>query len=186
MRAREAHRAGGEHAVGIRLVRLQQAVGSPQDRRGKVLEFLALVVPCGTVVAFQVRILAQLGIGVCGEHLAVGVHVHAAAFGLLQKLLEVVQVMAGDHDEGARLDLELNCRRFGFAVGGDVRVLQSRHSGQVDLTALENQRQQLVHAQIGADGPHALIQERCHSRIKLPQRLRMVGIRRHAAHAEKQ
>ena len=115
-----------------------------------------------------------------------GVHVHAAAFGLLQKLLEVVQVMAGDHDEGTRLDLELNCRRFGFAVGGDVRVLQSGHGGQVDLTALENQRQQLVHAQIGADGPHTLIQERCHSRIRLPQRLRMIGIRRHAAHAEKQ
>ena len=73
------------------------------------------------------RILAQLGIGVRGEHLAVGVHVHAAAFGLLQKLLEVVQVVAGDHDEGSRLDLELNRRRLGFAVGGDVRFLQSGH-----------------------------------------------------------
>ena len=186
MRAREAHGAGGEHAVGIRLVRPQQAVGSPQDRRGEVLELLALVVPCGAVVAFQVRILAQLGIGVCGEHLAVGVHVHAAAFGLLQKLLEVVQVVAGDHDEGARLDLELNRRRLGPAVGGDVRVLQSGHGGQVDLAALEDQGQQLVHAQVGADGPHALVQERRHGRVRLPQRLRMVGIRRHAAHAEKQ
>ena len=94
--------------------------------------------------------------------------------------------MAGDHDERARLDLELNRRRLGLAVGGDVRILQSRHCGQVDLAALENQRQQLVHTQVGADGPHTLIQERCHSRVRLPQRLRMIGIRRHAAHAEKQ
>ena len=94
--------------------------------------------------------------------------------------------MPGDHDEGSRLDLELNRRRLGFAVGGDVRFLQSGHGGQVDLAALENQRQQLVHAQVGADGPHALVEKRRHNRVRLPQRLRMIGVRRHAAHAEEQ
>lgn len=186
VRAGEAHRARGEDAVGIGGVGLHQAVGGPQNGRGKVRELPALVVPGSAVVALQMGVLAQLGIGVGGKHLAVSVDVDAAALGLLQQLLQVVQVVASHHDEGACLDFKLHRRRCRLAVGGDVGVLKGGHGGKVDLAALQDQRQQLVHTHVGTDGTHALIEKRVHGGIGLAQRLGMEGVCRHAAHAEEQ
>eukprot|EP00047_Mylnosiga_fluctuans_P010859 m.18297 g.18297 ORF g.18297 m.18297 type:complete len:532 (+) comp3326_c0_seq1:416-2011(+) len=93
-----ADSVGGVDAVRIRLARLDQAVGGHDDGAGELGELKLLELPRATVVADKVLVLLQAGVAVGGEHLAVGVHVHAGALGLLQQLLEIVHVVAGNED----------------------------------------------------------------------------------------
>jgi hypothetical protein len=68
----------GEHAVLVLGVRRHEAVGGHEDRARELGELLTLVLPRGTVVAHQVVVLLELGVGVGGKHLAVRVDVDAA------------------------------------------------------------------------------------------------------------
>ena len=70
---------GAEHPIGIGLPGLHDAVCGCEDRPGELGELSLLLLPGSPEVAHEVRELAQLGIHVCGEHLAVGVYVHALA-----------------------------------------------------------------------------------------------------------
>ena len=82
-----------------------KAVCGKQHGRGYVRELLLLVLPRRAEVALEVLKLAQLGIAVRGQHLAVGVYVYALALGLLKQEFQVIQVVAGDYDVRAFFNL---------------------------------------------------------------------------------
>ena len=121
------------------------------------VEFLLLALPCGAEIALELGVLLELRIAVGRQHFAVGVDVDALALGLLQKQLQVVQIMAGDDDEGAFF------HRAGDTVVGTgvpkVSVLAWSRSAmhrKVYLAHLQDDRQQLVHAPVLADGKERL------------------------------
>ena len=94
-----------------------------------------------------------------GQHLAVGVDVDAQAFGLLQQLRKVRQVVAGDQDAGALADAELDLSEFGVAVGAGVGLVQQGHAGHRDLAGLHGQVDQCAGFQLPGGGGERLGQE---------------------------
>ena len=58
------------------------AVSGHQYGAWELCEFFLLVLPCGTVVAVEVRVLFESGVAVGWEHFTVSVDVDAFALGL--------------------------------------------------------------------------------------------------------
>ncbi len=65
-------------------------------------------------MTLQAGVGGQFGIAVGREHLAVSVDGHTGVFTLLGEHLQVVEIMAGNHDERARL--HLHAHRAGHRV----------------------------------------------------------------------
>ncbi|MNE29857.1 hypothetical protein D3C80_1233520 [compost metagenome] len=85
----------GEDAIAVVAdVRVDDAVGGHHHGAGEVRELLLLVLPGGAVVAHQMRVLLEEGVGQGRQHLAVGIDVDAGACGLLQDELEIHHVVA--------------------------------------------------------------------------------------------
>jgi hypothetical protein len=176
---------GGE-VLDVGGARGHDAVGGEEHHAGQVGEFLLLVLPGGAVVALEVRMLLQLGIGQAGEHLAVGVDVHALALGLLQQHLQVVQVVAGDDDERALVLRGGDAGRLGMAVGLGVGGVEQRHAGEVDLAEFHDEAQPFLDGVVVAEGLHALLEPGGDLGVGLAEDAGVVGIGRHAAQAEQQ
>jgi hypothetical protein len=97
--ARETCRAGGEDALSdFFLFRRHDAVGGEEDRAIEGREFFELFPPRIAIVANKVFIFLESGLVVGRQHFAVGVDVDTRALGLLEQLLHVLEVMAGDQD----------------------------------------------------------------------------------------
>ena len=93
--ARPADDGAGEDAVAVVAhVGIYDAVGGHHHGAGEVGELLLLVLPGGAVVAHQMRVLLEEGIGQRRQHLAVGVDIDAGTHGLLQDQLEIHHVVA--------------------------------------------------------------------------------------------
>ena len=105
---------------------------------------LRCVVPGAAPVAVEVRVLLELGIGVGREHLAVGVDGDALALGLLEQLLEVEQVVAGDQDGFARLDAQRHLGGHRRAEGLGVGLVEQFHGLVVHLAAAQGFGQPVV------------------------------------------
>ena len=128
--------------------------------------------------------LFELRVAVGGEHFAVRVDVYALAVGLLQKQLEVAQIMAADDDEGAFFDREGNGCRNRCAEGFGVRLVQKRHRRKVSLAHLQDDRQELFHAPVLADGKERLGKETADFFVLIAEHERVVRVGGHAADAE--
>ena len=115
-----------------------------------------------------------------GQHLTVGVDVDAPARGLVQQQLQIVQVVAADHDEGALLNRQRHRDRHGVTVCAGVGCVQQRHTGQIDFSGFQHQRQQLVRRFLCADGLECLIEKGVHSGVCSPLCAGVVRIGRHA------
>ena len=109
LHARPLDPAPGEEPVLVGLGRALDAVGVEDDGAGEVLELLVLVLPGAAEVARQVLVLLEARVAVGRKHLHVGIDVDPLALGLLEQLLEHLQVMAGDENPlavaGADADL---------------------------------------------------------------------------------
>ena len=125
-----------EDAICVAGARRHEAVRGEHKGSGDVGELLLLILPCGAKVALELRIALELGIGVGGQHLAVRIDVDACALGLLEEQLEVVEVMAGNDDEGALLDLERDLGGLGHAVGASVGCVEQAHHVVAELAHL--------------------------------------------------
>ena len=138
----------------------------------------------------QMREGMQHGIGVGGQHLAVGVDVDARVAGLLQQGQQIGQIVAGDEDGLALAPAQGNGRRHGRAEGAGIARFQQLHGAQVGLAAFQHQAQPTVEVtalgiQLGT-GAQAAIQEGGHVGITLAQFGGMVGIGGHALEAVEQ
>ena len=174
----------GEHTVGVACFRRHQAVGGKQHRRGDVGKLLLLVLPRRAEVALEVWVFLQLRIAVGWQHFAVRVDIHALARRLLQQQLQVVEIMAGDDDERSLLHRQRDGHGRGRAVGLGVGLIQQRHALEVLLAHLHHDGQQLVHAPVLAHGKKSLGEKAVHFLVGIAQHHSVMGVSRHAAHAE--
>ena len=184
LKIREGNHICRENAVLIGSFRRHQAVGREQDRRRNICEFLLLILPCRTKVALEMRILLQCRISVRRQHLTVCIDIHALAFCLLQKKLQILQVVSCDDNERTLLNRERNLRRLRIAIGFRIRLIKKCHALQVDLTCFQNQRKKLICRHVLSDGKETLTKEAVYIRITVSQHAGMMRISRHASEAE--
>ena len=131
---RPANDAAGPDAVVIRANGgVDDAVRGHHDGARETGELNLLVLPAAAVVPDQVFKFTQFRVAVCGQHFAVGIDVNARAFGLLQQVIEVFQVMAGDQDALAFGRFNVNLRRRRVAVGAGFTGIQNTHHVEVHL-----------------------------------------------------
>ena len=132
--ARPADDAAGPDAVVIRAHgRVDDAVRGHHDRTGEAGKFHLLVLPAAAVVTDQVLEFTQLRIAVRWQHFTVGIDVNAGAFGLLQQVVEIFQVMTGDQDAFALGRFDVDLRRRRVAVGAGFTRIQNAHHAEVHL-----------------------------------------------------
>ena len=182
--AGEGDDLGGEHPVSVAGLGRHQAVGGEQNGRGQICKFLLLILPGGAEIALEMGIFLKSRIGMGRQHLAMGIDVDAFALGLLQKQLTVLQVMPGDDDKGAFLHGQGHGGGHGVTIGFSVGLVQQRHALEVHLAHLHDNRQQLFHAPVLADGKQALIEEAVHFLVGIAQHHGMVCVGRHAPQTE--
>ncbi|MPN34763.1 hypothetical protein SDC9_182257 [bioreactor metagenome] len=91
------------------------AVGGKEDGAMEGYEFVKLLPPGIAVVAHEIFIFLESRVIMGRQHLAVGIHIHAGAFGLLQKLLQISQVVAGNQNRGIFSHANIDFGDFGIA-----------------------------------------------------------------------
>ena len=118
------------------------------------------------------------------QHLTVGVDVHAATVGLLQELLKILEVVAGDHDEGTGLHGERHLHGRGRAEGLGVGAVEQLHAGEVRLAHGERHGKELGDAGIGTERAQTLIEARGKALVRVAEHERMMRIGGHTAQPE--
>ena len=86
--ARHGRDACGEEAVLVAVGRDEHAVGRGQHRSGEGGELPLLLLPRSAVVSGEVFVLAEFGVHMNRQHLAMCVDVDAGALGLLEQVLQ--------------------------------------------------------------------------------------------------
>ena len=129
-------------------------------------------------------ILFKARVAVRGQHLAVRIDVDALALRLLEQALQVVQVVAGNHDERSLFHRQRHGGRLWRAVGLRVGLVEQRHAAVVFLADLQHKGEQVIHAPVLADGKQCLGKKAVDLAVRIAQHHRVVGVRRHAADTE--
>ena len=115
-----------------------------------------------------------------------GVDVDALAVGLVEEHLEVVEVVAGDDDEGALDVAGLDDGRLGVAVGAGVGGVEDLHALEVRLPELEDEAEPLVDGVVVAQRLHALLEPGGDDGVGLAEDAGVVRVGGHSAKAEEQ
>ena len=174
----------GEHPVLVAVSGRHQAVGGIEDRRGEIGKFFLLILPCSTKIALEVRVLFELRIPVGRQHLAVGIDVNPLVLRLLQKLLQIIEVVAGNDDKRAFLYFERDRRGNGRSIGLRVSPVQQLHAAKIDLSHLQHDGQKQIHTPVLADGKECLAEEAVDSVVRVAEDRCVIGVGSHPADAE--
>ena len=181
-----SHHGGSIHPVSIAGAGRHQAVGGKEHRCRDVFKFPLLVLPCRAEIPRQLWVPLQLRIAVSRQHLAVGVHPDPRAVGLLQQLVQILQIVAGHHDEGAAFHVRIHPGGNGAAEALRIGAIQQRHAAVIYPPELHQQRQPFLHA-VGL--PHRrqpLIKPAADLRVLIAEIHGVVGVGRHALQSEQQ
>lgn len=117
----------------------------------------------------------------CGQHFTVSVDVNAGAFGLLQQVVEIFQIVTGDQNALAfsRFDVDLS-RRWVTVFGGFTGI-QNAHHFKVHLADFHCALQQRVHvSRPGAQPGHDFVVLGVNVVVVLTENVRMFHVRRRA------
>ncbi|MPM24074.1 hypothetical protein SDC9_70555 [bioreactor metagenome] len=177
---------GRVNTVAVARAHRHDAIGREENRGRNTLKLLLLILPGCAEISLEVGVLLELWVAVGGQHLTVGVNVHAFPSRLLQQHLEVVQVVAGHHNKGALLDFERYDGRNRIAVGFGVGRVQNGHALEVDAAELHQKGQPFLHRVIVCHRRHTLNKPSVDRWVTLAQNPCVMGIGRHTAHAEQQ
>ena len=121
----------------------------------------------------------------CREHFTVSIDIDPFALCLLQKELQIMQIMTGNNDKRSLFHGQRNRNRYGCPIAFGVRLIQKRHAFQVFLSYLHNNRQKLIHPPVLSYYIECPRKESVHFFIRVAQYQRMMCIGCHAAHTEK-
>ncbi len=172
-----AHGSGGENIVLVTVPGLLDAVGGHQDRSRKFGEFPDLVLPGRAVMPVEMGVFLEGGVPVGRQHLPVGVDVDSLAFGLLEKLFQVFEVMARHQDGFSLFNSQGDFGGNGMPVGSGVSRVEKLHGAKVDLPAFEDQLDPVIQTQVFPQGGgKPFMDEGVNPFILLPQNLGMVGV----------
>ena len=120
------------------------AVGRKQNGAVERFEFAHLFPPGVPIVADEVVVLFEIWIIVGRQHLAVRVHIDAGSPGLLQQLLKVGQIVAGDQDGRIAAHADVHFRNLRIAVFRSIGGVEQRHRLHAMFAGLQGQGDQLV------------------------------------------
>ena len=134
----------------------------------------------------QLRVFSQPRIPVGGQHLAVGVHVDTSACRLLQQLVQVLQIVAGYHDERPPTDVRVDLCGRRVTEGGGVGLVQQGHALIVYQTKFRDEGQPLLNGVLLPQGAQPLVEPLADRLILLPKAESVMGIGCHTLHAEQQ
>ena len=102
--------------------------------------------------------LAQFRVAVGGQHFAVGIDVNAGAFGLLQQVVEIFQVVAGNQDAFAFGRFDVDLRRGRMTVSAGFTGIKNAHDPEVHLADFHCALEQGVHVgRPGAEPRHNFV-----------------------------
>ena len=118
------------------------------------------------------------------QHLAVGIDIDSLILRLLQQLLQVIQIMTGDHDERSLLHFQRDSNGNGIAKGFRVGFVQHLHAGEVDLTDFQHDGKQLIHTPVFTDGKERLGNKLIDFVTGISEDSGMIGIGSHTTDAE--
>ena len=175
---------GCEHVADVAVLRRHQAVGGEQDWDINPVELGPLVLPGRPVVALEVAVLRQPGVGVGWQHLPVRVHVDTQTVGLLEQGPQVLEVMPRHDDRRSGLYVGGHLHGPGDAEGPAVGCIEHLHADEVRLPNLHHHPQELIRIGIGSDCPESVV-DRLHDRpVRPPQDGRVVGVGSHPTESE--
>ncbi len=182
-----AHQPPGENPVDIVIFGLLDAVGGHDNGTGELGKFLDLVLPGGAEMPVKMGVFLQARIAVAGQHLAVGVHVNALAFALLEDFLQVQQIVAGDQDGLALFVAQGNGGGHRMAVAAGIAGVQKLHGPKIDLAALEDHGDKIGNVQVRVRGRgQGFVNEGVNLLILLAQNPGMIGVGAHALDSKEQ
>ena len=181
---RIGYQGGRVYTIRVAGLWRHQAVGGEENRRGQICKFFLLILPCGAEITLQVSVFLKLGITVCRQHLPMGVDVDAFALGLLQEQLQIVEIVAGNDDEGAFFYGQGHGRGCRSTIGFGVGLVKKGHAFQVFLTHFHDDGKQLIHAPVLAHGEKRFGEEPIYLVVHVAQHHGVVGVGSHTADAE--
>ena len=180
------HHGGGVHPVSVAGAGRHQAVGGEQNRRGNGVKFRLLALPRRAEVARQMRVGLQLRVAVGGQHLTVGVNVDTFTLCLLQKLVQILQIVAGHHDKRPFFDVRVHPGGHRVAEGTGIGAVQQGHAPEIHLTERHDEGQPFLHGMLFVDSAQSLVEPIRHRFVLIAQVQGVVGVGGHALHAEQQ
>ncbi len=150
LRAGVADNTRGEKPVEVRIFLLHrdQAVGGEEDGPVEGLELLVLMPPGTAVVSHKMAVFLEGGVVVGRQHFTVGVHIHTGTLGLLEELLHILEVMAGDEDSGVIPDTQIYFGDLGVAIGAGVGLVKKSHGGNSVCACLHNHSNHIIHGEV--------------------------------------
>ena len=178
------HDGGGVHPVLIAGAGRHQTVGGKQHWGGNALKLLLLALPGSAEVSRQMGVLFQPGIPVGGEHLGMGVNADAGVFGLFQQLVQILQVVARDDNEGPLVDVGADPGGYRVAEGIGVGLVQQGHALVVYLSKLHQQGQPFLHGVRLAQLRQPLVEPVGDLLALVAQIAGVMGVSRHAFEAK--
>ena len=118
----------GKHPISIAGFRRHQTVCCKKNRRREICKFFLLVLPRRTKVAFEMAVFFEFRIGVCRQHLTVSIDIDSLILRLLQKLLQIIEVVPGNDDEGSFFNCQRHLGRHRRTIGFGIRPIQKLHA----------------------------------------------------------
>ena len=115
-----------------------------------------------------------------------GVHVDTGACCLLQQLVQVLQIVAGYHDERPPTDVRVDLCGRRVTEGGGVGLVQQGHALIVYQTKFRDEGQPLLNGVLLPQGAQPLVEPLADRLILLPKAESVMGIGGHTLHAEQQ
>ena len=159
----------------VAVSRRHDAVGCHQDRTIEGRKLLLLLPPCIAVVACKVLVLLECRIIMSRKHLRVRVDIHACPLGLLEQLLQILQVMAGNKDARIAANTDIDRGNLRIAIRTCIRSIQECHAINAILAGLKRQCNKIIHCQgIVQRLCERLLNERINLFIVLKKRIRML------------
>ena len=125
--------------------RVDDAVRGHHDGAREAGELHLLVLPAAAVVANQMFEFTQLRIAVSRQHFAMSIDVDAGAFRLLQQVIQILQIVAGDQDALPFGGFNVDLSRRRMAVFGRFTGVEDAHHFEVHLADFHRTFEQRIH-----------------------------------------
>ena len=121
-----------------------------------------------------------------GQHFAVRVDIDPLSGGLLEKLVQILQIVAGDDDERPLFNIRVDACGDRIAECPGICAVEQSHAFEVHLPELRDERKPIGHAVLLRKCGKTFIEPDAHFRVLLPETHGMMRVGGHALEAEKQ
>ena len=83
----------------------------------------------------------------CRQHLRMSIDINTGALGLLQELLQILQIMSGYQNTGVLSDANIYLGDLRISVSAGICSIQKSHTIYAELTAFKSQSDKIIYSQ---------------------------------------